>query len=202
MKGDRGACVRRRALALVILVAFQPAGAALAITPPSGAGRSFAVAVSGYISPKCTVDTSQGTNGAFGDILDPKTGRAAAETIDLPFAMTCNTPFVAALVSKNGGLILSGASEPRFASLVGYSASLGMGQIAGGVTLNCDSAEMRAQGSADEPGSACHAASATSVRTSSGDGRVRLRLKPGNEPLLKGGYSDELILRISPTVSG
>jgi hypothetical protein len=33
-----------------------------------------------------------------------------------------------------------------------------------------------------------------------GEGKVLLTLRTGNMPLLKGTYSDELILRVSPNV--
>ena len=115
--------------------------------------------------------------------------------------MPCNPPYVATLVSKNGGLAYDGAPEPQFASLVSYSASLGMGQIAGGVSLSCDSAQMRAHGG-DASASDCRSTSKDTVQTAAGQGRVKVRLHAGAEPLLKGVYQDELVVRLSPVVSG
>ena len=183
------------------LLMAASAGQALAMTAPAGSGTTLTVSVSGHISPKCTLDTGQAANTDFGDITDPKTGHAAPATLDLPFAMTCNTPYVATLVSKNGGLVYDGAPVAQFASAVSYSAQLAMGQIAGGVSLSCDSSQMRVQGG-DTPTSACRGASSTTIGATAGEGRVKLRLHPSAEPLLRGVYQDELVVNLSPIVSG
>jgi hypothetical protein len=185
-----------------VVMSAEPAIAGDRVVPPSNATESFAVSVSGYITPKCTLDTSAGTAANFGDMLDRTTGNAdATKTITLPFAMNCNSPFVASLTSKNGGLAFDGHSEPSFATHVDYSATLDMGSIAGAPALSCDSATMRAQ-SGDDTNPRCRARSDQSITTASGNGALRLQLRAGTLPLLKGNYSDELVLKISPRVSG
>ncbi len=168
--------------------------------PPQSAGTSIAIAISGHISPKCTVDTGRASEADFGDVLDQKTGRARAATVDLPFGMDCNTPYTATLTSKNGGLLFNGTPVPQFSSQINYSAALGLEQVAGAPSLSCDSQQMRTTG--DDLHSACHANSARWVERSTGEGHVRLRIVPGEAPLLQGTYSDQLTLRISPTISG
>jgi hypothetical protein len=177
------------------------AGGAAAMTAPIGSGSSVVVAVTGHISPRCTVMTTGSSALNLGEITNASTGRAAAVSVDLPLSLTCNTPYVASLSSKNGGLVYDGVAEPQFASLVSYAASLGMGQIAGGVSLSCDSARMRVQGG-ETFTPACTAASTGIRGIAAGQASVRVRLQPGAKPLLKGVYHDELILRLSPVVSG
>jgi hypothetical protein len=173
-----------------------------AVVPlPEGAGTSIAIVISGHISPKCMVDTGRANEANFGDVLDAKTGHALPATIDMPFGMDCNTPYTATLSSRNGGLLFNGNSVPQFASQINYTAVLGLSQIAGAPSLYCDSQKMHAIGG-DSQNSACHANSASWVRRSSGEGHVRLQIVPGGAPLLQGTYSDQLTLRISPTISG
>jgi len=202
---DRVSCVggRRCLLAMLPMAALVAFGSpAYALTPPpQSAGTSIAIAINGHISPKCTVDTGRASEADFGDILDQKTGRARAATIDLPFGMDCNTPYTATLTSKNGGLLFNGAHSPQFSSQVHYSAMLGLEQIAGAPSLSCDSQQMRAAGG-DGLHSACHANSTRWVERSTGEGHLRLRIVPSEAPLLQGTYSDQLTLRISPTISG
>lgn len=195
---------KRSAIATMVLgLAGLTVGGACEASPlivPSGdATTMLAVSVTGYITPKCTVAATD-SEGSFGTITDRATGRAEAATLSLPFSMECNSPFEATLVSRNGGLNHEGATDSGFADRVAYSASLDMSQIAGGVALRCDSEDMRAMG--DEGVSACRARSASEVAATSGDGRIQLRLKPGTLPLLIGTYSDKIILRLSPRVSG
>ncbi len=187
---------------MLSLAAVMAVGApACALTVPQGAGSSIAIAVTGHISPRCAIDTGRASEAKFGDILDPKTGRALAATVDLPFDMECNTPFTATLTSKNGALLFNGTSAPQFTSQITYSAVLGLEQVAGAPSLSCDSQQMHAAGG-DGLHSACHANSAVGVETSTGEGHVRLRIQPGEAPLLQGTYSDQLTLRLSPTISG
>ncbi len=194
---------RRGLLAILSMTAVAAFGSsAHALTPPpQGTGTSIAIAINGHISPKCTVDTGRASEANFGDILDQKTGRARAATVDLPFGMDCNTPYTATLTSKNGGLLFNGAAAPRFSSQINYSAALGLEQVAGAPSLSCDSGQMRAAGG-DGLHSACQASSTRWVERSTGEGHLRLRIVPGEAPLLQGTYSDQLTLRISPTISG
>jgi hypothetical protein len=168
---------------------------------PEGAGTTIAIVISGHISPKCTVDSGRATEANFGNVLDTKTGRALPATIDMPFGMDCNTPYTATLSSRNGGLLFDGNPAPQFASQIIYSAMLGLGQIAGAPSLSCDSQKMHAIGG-DSRSSACHADSTGWVGRSNGEGHVRLQIIPSDAPLLQGTYSDQLTLRISPTISG
>ncbi len=195
--GGRGSLLVMLSLAAVMAVGAP----ACALTVPQGAGSSIAIAVTGHISPRCAIDTGRASEAKFGDILDPKTGRALAATVDLPFDMECNTPFTATLTSKNGALLFNGTSAPQFTSQITYSAVLGLEQVAGAPSLSCDSQQMHAAGG-DGLHSACHANSAVGVETSTGEGHVRLRIQPGEAPLLQGTYSDQLTLRLSPTISG
>ncbi|MDQ2878644.1 MAG: hypothetical protein M3R41_06175 [Pseudomonadota bacterium] len=166
------------------------------LTPPADATRSLAVSVSGYITPKCTVDTKD-SDGSFGDITNRRTGVADSVSLSLPFTMSCNSPYEAVLVSKNGALAYDGMTQSQFASTVDYSAALDMSRIAGGVALRCDSDAMRGN---DGDRSSCRTNSANDVASATGDGNIVLKLKPGALPLLMGSYSDKLTLKLSPRV--
>lgn len=181
-----------------ILFAAPSAMAATRVDVPSDATTSFAVTISGNITPSCTIVTS-GT-GDFGNITDGRNGLAEAAKLALPFTLTCNTPYEASIASMNGGLAYQGQAETAFAPIVEYDASLDMDSIAGGVSLSCDSARMRVAQSDARP--RCRIGSSRDVTTADGEGFVRLQLRPGTRPLQMGAYTDELVLRIAPRVSG
>lgn len=186
--------------ATALLACAIGSGSARAETAPSDASDSLRVGISGYITPKCELVRRDAAAQSFGDILDTRNGHSQPRTLDLQFHLTCNAPFEATLASKNGGLAFEGASAPGFSTLVAYSAGIDLDRDAGDLTLHCDSTDMQARGGADASphgGSHC-AARSRGHGVSDGDGKVHLTLKRSAQPLLKGTYSDELILRVSP----
>jgi hypothetical protein len=197
---------RRHALSVAfigttaLLILASAPGEAHAETAPSYASDSLKIGISGYITPKCELVRSDAATRSFGDIMDMRTGQAQPKTLDLEFHLTCNSPYEATLTSKNGGLAFEGTSVRGFSTLVTYSATVDLDARAGDLALNCDSTDMRGGRGTDTPSSRgvrC-AARSRSHGVSDGDGKVHLTLDRSSQPLLRGTYSDELILRVSP----
>lgn len=183
-------------LGLAAPVPLVAASSVPVVTPPCDASNSLTVLVSGYITPKCTVDTRE-SEGDFGAILNQTTGVAAPVKLSLPFTMNCNAPYEAELISKSGGLVFEGTAAPAFAQSVDYTAALDMSGIAGGIALSCESQSMRSSGAGQ---SGCSANSANDVTVAAGDASIQLQLQPGILPLQMGIYADKLTLRLSPRV--
>lgn len=176
-------------------------GLARAETAPSYARDSLTIGIFGYITPKCELARTDAATRSFGDIMDARNGHSQAKTLDLQFHLTCNAPYEATLTSKNGGLAFEGTSVRGFSTLVTYSAAVDLDAKAGGLTLDCDSSDMRGGQKGTNGwshGSARCAARSHSHGVSDGDGKVHLTLDRSSQPLLGGTYSDELILRVSP----
>ena len=193
------ASVVSKAAAVGLLVCGLPASGALADVAPPNAAKQITVSISGHITPKCEIERIGLESASFGSIMDTRTGRAAPAHLDLPFHLTCNAPYTATLRSRNGGLSFDGTTARGFAALVEYHASIGLSSAAGGVSLSCNSTAMRASSSAPGARSACKGAS-NGRGYSDGDGQVHLNLIGGGQPLLKGTYSDQLILSVTPGV--
>lgn len=175
------------------------ATSAHAATAPVGSGDHLSVHVAGKITARCTVqqDTAK---ASFGSIMNARTGMATSETIDLPLTLDCNAPYHAALFSRNGALKFEGASASGFADTVSYRARLGMEGGVGGVSLDCASQDML-DASQSLKATRCAVASAD-VSGVTGQAHVRLTLDAGSRPLLRGVYSDNLTLLVSPNVGG
>lgn len=173
-------------------------GVAQADTAPSDASEYLSIRIAGHITPKCEVERRDGQSQTFGQILDNRTGRAVPAQLDLGFKLTCNAPYKAVLISKNGGLAYDGPAFLGFAKLIGYTANINLDGRAGGLSLHCDSADMRA--------AYAHGAAAPSDCKGESDGRdfskghgkVHLTLDGSSLPLLQGTYSDQLTLLVSP----
>ena len=180
--------------------AMLAAAGAQAMTAPANATDRLGVHISGHVTAKCGLAATGSQQAAFGALTDMATGSAAPAALELPFDLACNAPYSAVLTSRHGGLAFEGGATSGFASSIGYTATLGMTSGSGALALTCASSEMIAAGNAASGrGGRCAAASRSGA---SGQGRVRLVLKAGGPPLLKGVYSDELVLRVSPDLGG
>lgn len=186
--------------ATVLLACVLTPAAARAETAPSDATESLTIGISGYITPKCELVRRDAATQSFGDILDARTGRSQPRTLDLQFHLTCNAPYEATLTSKNGGLAFDGTKAPGFSTTVAYSAAIDLDAKAGDLSLDCDSSDMRGRSRSDaSPVTASRCTARSRARgVSDGDGKIHLTLKRSSQPLLKGNYSDEIILRVSP----
>jgi hypothetical protein len=188
--------------ALCLLGSVAVLAPAQAEVAPADARDHLSILISGHITPHCAVAARGATSLSFGPIMNGNTGTATDATLDLPFSFECNMGYTASLVSRHGGLAFQGSPAIGFSSLVDYSAAIGLGHGAGDISLRCDSSQMRNTASADAPlASSCREHS-SGHDFSGGDGVVKLRLKAGGLPLLKGTYSDELVLQISPNLGG
>jgi hypothetical protein len=173
-------------------------GTALADTAPSNAGEYLSIRIAGHITPKCEVERRDGPSQSFGQILDTRNGHAVPARLDLGFKLTCNAPYKAVLISKNGGLAYDGPTFAGFAKLIGYTAAINLDGRAGGLSLHCDSADMRAA-SAHGAGTVSDCKGESNGRDfSKGHGKVHLTLDGSSLPLLQGTYSDQLTLLVSP----
>lgn len=164
---------------------------------PAGAAKRLVIGITGHIAAKCEIRYRGAAALSFGDVLDQRTGRATAASLNLPFHLMCNAPYTAVLSSKNGGLAFDGLPAEGFSSLIGYRAEIGLARNAGGLSLNCASDAMRAAGDIYRSKSSC-AATSRGGDFNSGDGSVQLTLAGTGQPLLKGIYTDELVLTVSP----
>lgn len=199
MGTNRKYYIRASAIVCTLLLGVN---AASAVTAPPNAGDRIGMVILGHITPRCAVAARGGASGNFGQIMDGSNGTAAASTLDLPFTFDCNTGFTATLVSRHGGLAFDGGSATGFSSLVDYTATLGLQQGAGDLSLSCDSAQMRSIAiSGPATASSCHSRSESHGYVAA-DGIVKLKLKAGGAPLLHGTYSDELVLQITPNLGG
>lgn len=178
------------------------------VSPAAASGRErdrddrLTYEISGYIAPRCAVRQSSHT-GAFGDVLDPRTGRARAATLELPVEIDCNGPFAVELTSERGGLGYDGVNattDRDFTTLVGYEAQLRVGGRAG--ARACTSAAMA-------KGKAVVGAARQGCRRlvkfdpqASAASALELRVTPSAQLLLAGAYTDFVTIRVTPVLGG
>lgn len=125
-------------------------------------------------------------------VADPMTNRARAARASLPFSVSCNTPIIVSLESRNGALEFEGPfpTDSDFATQIEYAARVDLPGHRN--ALSCSSRSM------DRGGARC----AEKVRDTliEGEGSVEIVTRPGNGLLLRGTYRDRVTLTISPRI--
>jgi len=184
----------RRVSAIVAFAFLQStiAGSASAATIPDNLVSSLSYRVVGTITPSCSLSQPVQDVEVIG-LQDPNSDTVQATDTDLPFTVSCTAPVKVTMASARGGLQTdSASSDPDFASLVGYQATLDLPGASG--SLDCRSDAMASGGAGcvrdlEDP-------------AIQGDGKIRIHTAASGDLLLTGTYSDTVTLTISPQLSG
>lgn len=187
--GARRVALRLR---LVAALAVLCPSASIAGSIPDNLKPSLSYEVTGVIRPVCSLNQGQRQVSLIG-LANPATDTVRASTVDLPFALDCNSPVRLRLQSDNGGLKSARTtSDPAFLATVGYRATVHLPGMA--AALQCRSQDMASTVAS------CQAETRTAV--ASGPGRVAVEVAAQDGLLLAGTYRDRVTLTITPVLGG
>lgn len=175
------------------VVCAAPAASAHGSSVPGGLNTSLRIKVVGEIAPSCAL--TQSTRDVSFDVLDEVSGGTRDASVELPFAVDCNSAFKLSLNSRNGALDFDGASQASsaFRRSIDYRTEVRLPGGVGGV-VRCGSAAMSRRGG-------CGAEVATDAVVH-GPGTIKILVARDGQPLLRGVYSDTLTLTLQPRLGG
>lgn len=156
---------------------------------------SLSVRVRGEVQAVCGL--SNGAAGTrefrFSDPVSRDSNVATADSVSLPFSITCNTPMRIDMTSDHGGLHSAAhTSDQDFTSTLAYTAAFRLPD--GSTALSCSSAAMSA--------AAGGCAGSVERAVTAGDGRIDVTLAPDGRLLLQGEYVDRVTVTVSPLMGG
>lgn len=190
------ACASNPAAALARCLAFLSLGAAgsaaIASDIPDNLSPTLNYAVTGMIEPRCELRTHTRSVSLL-NVQDPSDNSLVGGQATLPFELSCNSPFLVSMTSKNGGLEYDAlpSSDAAFTRLLAYRASVNFaGQ---GSVLACASEGMAT-------GTNC--SSRVRAPVSAREGAIEVTIAPRDTLLLAGEYRDEITIAVSPRIGG
>jgi hypothetical protein len=150
-------------------------------------GQSVTIVLEGEVPTSCRMETPS-TKLLLGELH-------SAGSATIAFRVRCNTPFLFAMVSQAGGLVVDDAGPTRagFTSRLPYTASVQIPTTAGSMSGSCTSSALQATKDG------CVLSSSQGGIALTGEALLTISW-PQEERVISGTYADQITLSVRPRI--